>query len=140
MRYRYRFGSARRDALWARERIAAYLAGRGANPICGHCGQPVLPTDAWDCAHVGAPRWAGGKLVKVAHRICNQAHNATVDTPSFWKCYRLRKRGERVSKHPLPAGRRSPISKTFNHGVVPRLTGREKHALMMATRQITPPA
>jgi hypothetical protein len=77
---RYRFGSKARDALWFRERINAYLAGRGVNPICPHCDAPVLATDPWDRCHVGAPRWAGGKRLQVGHRPCNQAHNAAVDT------------------------------------------------------------
>ncbi len=40
MRYRYRFGSKARDALWFGDRIRAYLAGLGSNPICPHCGGP----------------------------------------------------------------------------------------------------
>jgi hypothetical protein len=135
---RYRFGSKARDALWSRERINAYLAGRGVNPICPHCDAAVLPTDPWDRCHVGAPRWAGGKRLQVGHRACNQAHNAAVDTPAFAKSNRVRRlhAGERGSKHPLPAGRRSGVTKTFRYGVQPRLTGAERHALTMATRTI----
>jgi hypothetical protein len=138
---RYRFGSKARDALWFRERINAYLAGRGALPICPHCDQPVLPTDPWDRCHVGAPRWAGGKRLQVGHRPCNQAHNAAVDTPAFAKSNRVRQRhvaGARGSKHPLPCGRSSGKTKTINRGVQPRLTGAEKHALAMAAREIAP--
>ncbi len=143
MRYRPRFGSAAREALWCRDRISAYLAGRGANPICPHCDKAVLPTDAWDRCHVGAPRWAGGKRVMVGHHACNEQHNAAVDTPAFAKSNRVRKlhageRGPGRGKHPMPGGRRSPISKTFSHGVVPRLTQGERLALTKATREIAP--
>jgi hypothetical protein len=142
MRYRPRFGSARREGVWYGACIAAYLGGNGANPICNLCGLPVFETDDWDESHdPGRAKVFGGKVTGVAHRRCNREHGAKVVTPAKAKSDRVRRRhagelGPGRGKRLLPGGRRSSISKTFNRGVQPRLTGAEKHALMMAAREI----
>ncbi len=141
MRYRPRFNSKRREALWLAERLAAYRAGRGNLPICNICDLPVLETDAWDESHhPDHPRVFGGRATGVAHRRCNHEHGAQVVTPAKAKANRVRRRhigagGPGLGKHPMPGGRRSALTKTFRYGVQPRLTGAEKHALTMAARE-----
>lgn len=132
-----------RAALWARESTNAYLEGRGRDPICPHCDLPVTVGQAWDRCHVGAPRWAGGKRLQVGHRLCNQRHNNAVDTPAFAKSNRVHWRhigasGPGLGKAPMRAGRRSSVSKTFAHGLQPRLTHAQKHARFIASRAIAP--
>lgn len=140
---RYRFGTKSRDALWARDCLEAWDAGRGRNPICCHCDTPVLPRDPWDECHDASPKWAGGRHKHVGHRDCNRNHNNAVDTPAFHKSNRVRDRhagirGPGLGPHPMRAGRLSRFSKTFARGLQPRLTHAEKHALFLASRAISP--
>ncbi|HEY7245043.1 MAG TPA: hypothetical protein VH678_14305 [Xanthobacteraceae bacterium] len=134
----------KRAAIWHRERMNAYLAGLGENPICNLCDAPVLKCEAWDVSHAPErPRSFGGNRVGVAHLDCNRRHGVAVVTPAFAKSERVRQfdigaRGPGLSKHPLPAGRRSTLSKTFANGVVPRLTLAEKIARMRERRAIAP--
>jgi hypothetical protein len=135
---RYRFGSKRRDGLYARERVNAYLEGLGPHPRCNLCGEPVLPDQAWHESHAGAPKCFGGKRVGVAHAECNLEHGRTVVTPAWAKSSRVRRfhAGTRRAKHPMPCGRASGKTKTFNKGVLTRMSGAEKHALTMAMREV----
>lgn len=132
-----------RAALWRRDSLNAYLEGRGRSPICPHCDLAVTPGQMWDKCHVGAPRWSGGKRLQVGHRVCNQLHNQKIDTPAFAKSNRVRDRhigakGPGLGPHPMRAGRRSGVSKTFRHGLVPRRTHAQKHAAFLAGRAIQP--
>jgi hypothetical protein len=127
MRYRPRFGSKRREALWQCEALAAYKAGRGEHPICVHCDRPVTVGQAWDEAHVVVPRALGGKDTGVGHRLCNRLDNNLVVTPTVARVKRVRLRhlgvtGPGLGRHALPGGTRSGLSKTMRHGVQPRLT------------------
>lgn len=128
-----------REDLWSRDATAAYIAGRGRNPICPHCDLPVTPGQAWDECHVGTPKFAGGKRTAVGHRICNRLANNKADTPAFAKGNRVRQRhigarGPGLGKSPMRAGRRSGTSKSFRHGLVPRLTHAERHAAFLERR------
>jgi hypothetical protein len=139
MARKYRFGSKEREQVWNLESLAAHKAGRGRLPICVHCDIPVQPTDAWDRAHVTVPRAFGGKSVGVGHRLCNQLDNNQNVTPAFAKAERVRKRylgitGPGLGRHPMPAGRRSGVTKTMGRGVQPRLTLAQKHQQFLANR------
>lgn len=108
-------------------------------PTCNLCGLPVFAGDAWDVSHVGAPAALDGIDVGVAHRLCNRRDNNLVVTPMVSKVKRvLRKHigadAPGLGPDRLAGGRRSPLKKTFRHGVVPRRSGSEKHAALMAER------
>lgn len=144
-RKRYRFGSKRRDYLWWRDSTNAAKAGLGPVPICPHCGHPVAPDQPWDECHVGAPRVHGGRRTGVGHRACNQRDNNLVVTPSAAKAKRLAaiaagQRGPGLGRHPMRAGRFSPETKTFRHGVRKRQSHAQKHATTMARLAIAPEA
>ena len=143
MAYTYQFGTKTRDQTWALEKLAAYKAGRGDLPICVHCDLPVQIGQDWDVSHVTVPRAFGGKSVGCGHRRCNQQDNHQVVTPAVAKAERVRKyncgiTGPGLGPHPMQGGRRSPISKTMRGRVEPRLTGSQKHARFLASRQIIP--
>ncbi|MCC6172036.1 MAG: hypothetical protein IT481_08405 [Gammaproteobacteria bacterium] len=134
----------KRQALWQREAMNAYLAGHGYQPICNLCGLPVITGDAWDESHDPAkPKCFGGERVGVAHRRCNREHGAQVVVPVRAKSDRVRARhtgadGPGLGRHPMRAGRRSRESKTFHHGLQRRLTLAQKLARMRAARAIVP--
>jgi hypothetical protein len=143
MAYKRKFGTKKRDDIWARESTNAYLAGHGRLPLCVHCDQPVYPDQAWDVSHVAVPRALGGKSVGCGHRKCNQLDNVKVVIPAVAKAERVRKfhcgiSGPGLGPHPMDGGRRSRLSKTFRHGVQPRLTLAQKHQLFLARRAIVP--
>ena len=139
-RYRYRFGSKRRDALWAREAMNAYLAGCGKLPLCNICEQPVNDDGKWHESHDPAkPKCYGGKRVGIAHAACNLLHGAKVVTPLRAKAERSAARhdgrkGPGRGRYPMRAGRLSGESKTMRHGLIKRLSGAQKHARMVAKR------
>ena len=140
MPFRYRFGSKARNSLWFGGRMRAHLAGRGVNPIRPHCDQPVLPTDAWDRCHVGAPTWAGGNDTQVGYRAVQSAAQRRRRHAGFLEVVpRAQASRRRAWPRPrqTPVAGRPTITKTFRHGVQRRLSGAEKHALMMATRVIS---
>jgi hypothetical protein len=139
MAYKPKFGTRRRESLYQREQLAAHKAGLGKFPICVHCNLPVTPDQSWDEAHIDVPKCLGGKSVGVGHRLCNRLDNNEVVTPMAAKVRRKRLRhlgvtGPGLGKHPLPAGRRSKVSKTINNGVQPRLTLGERLAALKARR------
>jgi hypothetical protein len=129
--YLPRFGTKKREALYQREELAAHFAGRGQYPICNLCDLPVMPGQAWDESHVGAPKSLGGTSTGIAHRRCNHEHGAAVVTPMVAKAKRNRRKhvgiaGVGLGRHPLPAGVRTKITKTMLRGVQPRLTLSER--------------
>lgn len=142
MSYKAMFGSLKREALWQRERIKAYLSGRGDCPICNLCDEPVTADQPWhESHHRDQPKVFGGKSVGVAHAECNTRHNNEVVTPAVAHCNRVRKRflglaGPGLGRYPMAAGRRSKITKTMRGGVQPRRSLAEKHAATMAKRAI----
>lgn len=145
MAYKPRFGTARRDALYQCEALVAHKAGRGRVPICNLCDRPVTPDQAWDESHhPDQPRVFGGRSVGIAHLACNRLHGAQVVAPQVAKCERVRRRhlgiaGPGLGQHPLPAGKRSPVTKTLRHGPQPRLTASEKLAVTLARRRFAEP-
>lgn len=142
MVYKPMFGSLKREALWLSERLKAYLAGRGIDPICNLCDTPVSAKEPWhESHHPDQPKVFGGKSVGIAHKACNELHNNLVVTPAVAHCDRVRKRflglaGPGLGRYPMAAGRRSKITKTMGRGVQPRRTLAEKHAATMAKRAI----
>lgn len=119
------------------------LDGRSSpHPYCNLCHQPVLPGDAWDVSHSGAPKANGGKSVGVAHRNCNQRDGHENVTPMVAKAKRQRRRhtgvtGPGLGPQPMRCGKRSALSRTFSHGVVPRRNHAAKHRIAMAQRYFT---
>jgi hypothetical protein len=76
-------------------------------------------------------------LVGPGHRACNQLDNIHYVIPLVARGNRLHDRnvgitGLGLSDTPLPAGRRSGITKRLNGKVEPRLTGAQKHQKTMA--------
>jgi len=144
VRYRPRFNAKRREVVWQREKFAAYQAGRGAQPICNLCNLPVFESDDWDESHQpGRAKTFGGHATGVAHRLCNHLHGAQVVTPAKAKSDRVRRfyigaSGPGRGRYPMRGGRRDRIKKTMRGEVVPRLTLAERHAAMMAAREIAP--
>jgi len=139
MAYTYRFGTKLRDQTWALEKLAAYKAERGDQPVCVHCDRPIMIGDAWDVAHVTVPRAFGGKSVGCGHRLCNQQDNNAFVTPAFSKAERVRKNhvgitGPGLGEFPMQGGRRSRVTKTMRHGVQPRLTLAQRHREFLARR------
>lgn len=143
MAYRPKFNSKKREALWQREKLAAYKAGLGSLPICNLCNRPVREQDAWDESHAPErPKAFGGKSTGIAHRLCNHEHGAKVVTPAVAKSNRVRAfhigaSGPGLGKSPMRAGRRSPISKSFGKGVVRRTTLSERLAATRAALCLT---
>lgn len=140
MAYIPRFGTAKRDTLYACEALVAYKAGRGRVPICNLCDEPVLPEQAWDESHhPDQPRVFGGRSVGVGHEKCNRLHGAQVVKPQVAKCDRVRARhlgiaGPGLGDYPMKAGRRSGVTKTIRHGVQPRQTQAQKLAATLDRR------
>lgn len=142
MAYIPRFGTAKRDAIFACEALIAWKAGLGRDPICNipGCGLPVTVDQAWDESHhPDQPRVFGGRSVGVAHSKCNRDHGAQVVKPQVAKCDRVRDRhlgltGPGLGPHPMKAGRRSRITKTLHHGIKRRQTLGEKLAATLARR------
>jgi hypothetical protein len=149
---RYRFGTRRRDALWAGEVWAAHAADRGVLPICNLCDQPVSFEQPWHESHVGAPkalqapgeryRWRHSRI-GIAHKACNERDNNKRVTPMVAKAKRQAARaagrkGPGLGPHPMRAGRFSTVTKTMRHGVQPRLTSAQKHARMLERLRVGP--
>lgn len=139
-----RLSATARTKLWKREALNAYLDGRGRFPICNLCDLPVAPGHDWDESHAPEkPRCFGGTRTGVAHLRCNRDHGAKVVVPAFAESNRKQRQhigaaGPGLGKSPMRAGRRSSVKKTFRHGVVPRLSGVQEHARVMAGRAIPP--
>ncbi|HEY7298569.1 MAG TPA: hypothetical protein VH684_11590 [Xanthobacteraceae bacterium] len=134
----------KRASLFAGAIWAAYEAGRsdGTFAICNICDNPVFRADAWHVSHTPSrPRAFGGGCTGIAHAICNLEHAARIEAPRRAKTDRVGLRhigaaGPGLGKRPMPAGKRSRLTKTFRNGVQPRLTHAEKHAAFLARRAI----
>lgn len=139
-----RLSATKRAKLWQREALNAALDGHRRLPICNLCGLAVEIGHDWDDSHAPEkPKCFGGTRRGVAHRRCNRDHGAKVVTPAFAESNRKQARhigasGPGLGKAPMRAGRRSPVSKSFRHGLVPRLTHAQKHAAFLAGRAIVP--
>lgn len=123
---RRRLTSKQREALWQSEAEKACAAGLGEFPMCNICGFAILPAREWDESHDPTkPRWLGGKVTGIAHKKCNRDHNAQIDTPSFAKNERIRKRHLDFtrSRTPMAGGRDDTLKKTMRGEVVSRATG-----------------
>jgi len=121
-----------RAAVWE----SAEAEGHG-RVLCNLCSGEVLPGDDWDISHGPIPKVFGGKRVAVAHRRCNRLDNIEYVTPAAALVRRKRRRhfgvtGPGLGDNPLPAGRRSSVTKKLNGKVEPRLTQAQKHRRTMA--------
>lgn len=123
--------------LTAHRRLVWEASEKNGKVFCVHCGGEVHKDQAWDICHVGAPAAHGGDLVGVGHRQCNALDNIAFVIPLVARGNRLHDRhvgitGPGLSDNPLPAGRRSNVTKKLNGKVEPRLSGSQKHARTMA--------
>lgn len=111
---------------------------------CGTCGRAALYVGHFHYHHL-IP-WAISHDSSLGNcgawrDECHERYTAEVDIPAIAKADRRRDAHYGTAspkRHPMRAGRRSQLSKSFRHGLVPRLTGSEKHALCMARRAIVP--
>lgn len=108
----------------ARARLALYEACRGGRefPLCNLCGAPIMPGQAWDESHIGAPKSLGGTTVGIAHRKCNRDHGTKVVVPMVAKVKRMRRNhiGAKRPAHSWPCGRASKWKRKINGEVVAR--------------------
>lgn len=125
----------RREALFDSCRDAAGMV------HCNICGGKVDPArgDDWAESHWPIPKSLGGTATGVAHFRCNAIDGQQNVTPIAAKVKRIKRRHERItgpglSAKPLPCGKRSRFTKTFHHGVMPRVTQAERHRALMAKR------
>lgn len=91
----------------------------------------------WHESHIGAPKALDGETVGIAHKRCNEMDNVAFVIPLVARAKRLRRRhfgitGPGLGDNPLPAGRRSNVTKKLNGTVEPRLTQAQKHRRTMA--------
>ena len=121
---RHRLTTTQRRALYESAVESARAAGR-EHPACNLCPHPILPGQAWDESHVGAPHALGGTDVGIAHRRCNRIHGAQVVTPMVAKAKRTgdKFRDIKRSRNPIAGGRDDPRKRTMGGQVVDRATG-----------------
>jgi hypothetical protein len=116
----------RRRKLTKAQRRDFYIAAKGEEdfPRCNICGEFVLPGQAWDESHEGAPHALGGTRTGIAHRRCNRDHGAQVVTPMVAKAKRLydKHRGIHVSRYPM-RDPEDPRKRTMDGRVIDRRTG-----------------
>jgi hypothetical protein len=122
-----------RECLWLKCQDAS------GRVWCNLCGLEVASGSAWDESHIGAPRALKGRTVGIAHRLCNREHGRKVVVPMVAKAKRQWRNhngitGPGLGCHPLPAGRRSGVSKKISGEVIARQSQSEKHRAAMAKR------
>lgn len=128
---RHRLSRKERRELWEAEAAKAVEAELGEFPICNICDLPVHALQDWDQSHMPVAHSFGGVEFGIGHRRCNRLHGAQVVRPALAKSDRIRERhvnirGEGLGRTPMDGGRRSPVSKTIEGRVVPRLHLRDK--------------
>lgn len=118
-------------------KVVAYQRCHGR---CEECQTPLSP--GWYEFHHAIP-WEISRDSTIGNcavlcRPCHGLSTAQVDVPTIAKSNRQRDRhiGAVKSRHPMQCGRASKRTKTFGHGVQPRLTQAQKHARTMAVRRI----
>lgn len=93
--------------------------------LCHLCGLKVVAGQDWDVSHAN-PLGAGGADDEsnwfVAHRKCHRIQTSEFDVPLVAKVTRKRNfhSGAKVTRNPLPGGRRSPFKKRMDGTVVRR--------------------
>ncbi|MES2671580.1 MAG: hypothetical protein V4673_14345 [Pseudomonadota bacterium] len=132
----------RRRKLSNRQREELYDRCRGDKdvPDCNLCGCPILLHQPWHESHEGAPHALGGTETGVAHAECNRRDGAEVVTPMVAKAKRNRQKfiGAFRTKYPMRGGRNDRIKICIGGGVKPRKSLSQKHADLMAKRQVQP--
>lgn len=111
-----------RRRIGTRERVDIFQRNGGT---CHLCGLKVQPGQEWDVSHETPLELGGadeGDNLKVAHRRCHRMHTATVDVPIIRRAQRKEANhiGARVSRNPLPFGRKSRLKRKLNGQVVER--------------------
>jgi hypothetical protein len=121
---RKRLTTTQRRALYETAESAAKAIGR-EHPACNLCPHPILPGQAWDESHEGAPHALGGTRTGIAHRRCNRIHGAAIVTPMVAKAKRTgdKFRDIKRARNPLPGGVDDPRKRTMGGEVVDRETG-----------------
>lgn len=120
-----------RDRAFLAEANKAYAETGDPRPICNLCGGRINPNDRWDISHFPIAKVFGGTRTGLAHARCNREHGAAVVTPAKAKADRVRRRhvgasGPGLGRNPMPAGKRSRLTKTFRNGVQMRRSLGEK--------------
>ena len=117
----------RRKRMTTAQRRDYYVDACGENeyPTCNLCSFPIMPGQAWDVSHEGAPQALGGSKTGIAHRRCNAKDGAENVTPRVaWAKRQFDKhRGIAVSRNPVPGGRDDPWKRTMDGRVIDRVTG-----------------
>lgn len=111
---------------------------------CGSCGRAPLYVGHYDFHHL-VP-WAISRDSSLSNCAvwrdeCHDRETAAVDIPAIAKANRRRDAHYGTGappRHPMRAGRRSSVSKSFRRGLIPRLTHAQKHAAFLAGRAILP--
>lgn len=124
VRQHVRQSTSKRQALWDREAMNAYLDDLPYCPICNLCGLQVQPGQDWDESHGPVAKAFGGRRTQIAHKRCNREDGAMV-TRAVAKSDRVRARhtGAFRPRRPLPGGRNDPRKRTMSGNVVNRATG-----------------
>lgn len=115
----------RKSRAQIREALYDRCRGEAEHPSCNLCGLAVLPFDAWEESHTGAPKAFGGTVTGVAHKRCNREHGQKVVTPAAAEARRVRRKfigaqGPGMGPRPMQGGRNSPLKKKMSGEVVKR--------------------
>jgi hypothetical protein len=109
---------------------------------CGACGSAPLYVGHYDFHHLTPWEISHDSSLSncgIWRDECHDRWTGAVDIPTIAKANRRRDAHYGTGsppRHPMRAGRRSGVSKSFRHGLVPRLTHAQKHAAFLAGRAI----
>lgn len=111
-----------RRSVSATARVAIFTRENG---MCHLCGMRVDAGQEWDVSHEIPLALGGddhGENLRVAHRRCHRVHTAENDVPAIARAKRVEARhlGAKVSRTPMPFGKRSPLKKRMDGSVVRR--------------------
>jgi 5-methylcytosine-specific restriction protein A len=118
------------------------LAWRRCNRQCQECTRQVTGAGDIEFDHIIAWEISHDSSLGNCQVLCSDCHaakTAAQDVPAIAAAdrktdFHIGVRGPGKGARPLPAGRNSPISKTLQHGVVPRRSQAQKHRDAIARR------